>query len=140
MRRASSFLLLLVVACGTAQSTRPASIPQPDLDAHLVSPLFFGSGTTAPATIEVEVTNRADVPIEVIRVALDSPGMGQYTLGAARRDFKETLAPHESKKLTVFATAYAQTTRRPDEPLVIRAIVEFKAGTTYWREILMARE
>lgn len=140
MRRATSFLLLLVLACGTAKSTRPSSIPQPDLDAHLVNPLFFGSGTTAPATIEVEVTNRADVPIEVVRISLDSPGMGQYTLGTARREFKDTVAPHETKKLTVFATAYAQTTRRPDEPLVLRAIVEFKAGDAYWREMLMARE
>lgn len=140
MRRASSFLLLLVMACGTAQSTRPASIPQPDLDAHLVNPLFFGSGSTAPATIEVEVTNRATVPIQVVRISIDSPGMGQYTLGTERREFKDTVGPGELKKLTVFATAYAQTTRRPDEPLVIRAIVEFKAGTSYWREILMARE
>jgi hypothetical protein len=140
MRRAPSFLLLLFLGCASAQSTRPASIPQPDLDAHLVNPLFFGSGTTAPATIEVAVTNRASVPIEVVRISLDSPGMGQYTLATARREFKETIPPRETKNLTVFATAYAQTTRRPDEPLVIRAIVEFKAGDHYWREILMARE
>lgn len=140
MRRTLSFLFLLTLACASSQSTRPASIPQPGLDAHLVNPLFFGSGTTAPATIELEVMNRANVPIQVIRASLDSPGMGQYTLGRAQREFKETIAPGQTKKLTIFATAFAQTTTRPDEPLVLRAIVEFKSGESYWREILMTRE
>ena len=140
MRRAFSFLFLLTLACASSQSSRPASIAQPDLNAHMINPLFFGSGTTAPATIEVTVRNRANVPITVQRIELDSPGMGQYALGRVARDFKETVNPGEEKPFTVFATAYAQTTTRPDEPLLIRAIVEFKAGDNHWREILMARE
>ena len=140
MRRNLSVLLLLTLACASAQSTRPASIPQPDLDAHLVSPLFFGSGTSAAATIAVIARNRGPVPITVRRIEVDSPGMGQYTLGRAVRDYRDTLAPGEEKEMTVFATAYAQTTRRPTEPLQLRVIVEFEAGESRWREVLLARE
>lgn len=144
MRRGLSFLLLLVVilttACGSAKSTRPATIAQPDLDAGLATELFFGSGTQAPANIDVRVTNRATVPITLRRVEIDSPGMGQYIIGRTIRDFRETIAPGETKVVAVFATAYAQTTRRPSEPLQLRAIIEFEAGEARWREILMARE
>lgn len=144
MHRRLSFLLLLAVlvttGCGSAKSTRPASIPQPDLDAGLATELFFGSGTQAPANIDVKVTNRATVPIVLRRIEIDSPGMGQYVIGRAIRDFRETIAPGETKVVAVFATAYAQTTRRPSEPLQLRAIIEFEAGEARWREILMARE
>lgn len=139
MRRSLSFLLLLSLACGSARVSRPESVAQPEIDARLAHELFFGSGVSAPATIEVRVANRADVPITVRRVEIDSPGMAQYTLGRAVRDFRDTLAPGEAKILTVFATAYAQTTRRPSEPLQMRLIVELEGGGGRWREVLIAR-
>jgi hypothetical protein len=140
MRRALSILLLLSLGCGSAPATRPKTIRQPDMTARLVNPLFFGSGNEANATIELIVENRANVPIVVRRIELDSPGMGQYTLRQSVREFRETIGPGETKGLTTWATAVAQTTRRPTEPLVLRAIVEFNgpAGEV-WREILMLR-
>ena len=140
MRRMLSILLLLSLACGSAKSTRPASVPQPDIDARLLNPLFFGSGVEAPATIEVRVANRGAVPIIVRRIELDSPGMGQYTLARYSRIYHETVPPGEAKAITAFATAIAQTTRRPTEPLTIRAIVELEAQGQVWREILIMRE
>lgn len=144
MHRGLSFLLLFVIAlttaCGSAKSMRPATIAQPDLDAGLATELFFGSGTQAPANIDVTVTNRANVPIVLRRIEIDSPGMGQYTIGRIIRDFRETIGPGETKVVPIFATAYAQTTRRPSEPLQLRAIIAFEAGEAKWREILMARE
>ena len=140
LRKLSVLLLLTTLACASGQSSRPANIPQPELDAGLVSPLFFGSGTTAAATIAVRARNRSTVPITVRRIEVDAPGMGQYTLGRAVRDYRDTLAPGEAKEMTVFATAYAQTTRRPTEPLQLRVIVEFESGEARWREVLMTRE
>jgi hypothetical protein len=119
---------------------RPPGMPAPDMDARLVNPLFFGSGTTAPATIELRVTNRGNMPIVVRRIEIDSPGMGQYTLGRYVREHNESVGPGETKPITVFATAYAQTTRRPSEPLTIRAIVHFRAEGVHWREVLIMRE
>jgi hypothetical protein len=115
-------------------------MPQPDIDAHLVNPLFFGSGTSAPATIEIRVANRGTVPLVVRRVELDSPGMGQYVLLRYVRHYNETVPAGETKALNAFATAVAQTTRRPTEPLTIRVIVELQAAGVVWREIAMIRE
>lgn len=146
MHRAVSFLFLLTftaalaAGCGSGKSGRPSTIAQPDVNAFLVNPLFFGSGIEAPATIEVRVQNRAQVPITLRRIELDSPGMGQYTLLRKVQLFNDQLAPGETKAVTVFATAIAQTTRRPSEPLTLRAILEFRAGEAVWREVLMARE
>lgn len=141
MRWSLSILLLLTMACGSTRSARPAGIPQPDIDARLLNPVFFGSGNEAHVTIEVAIQNRATVPITVRRVELDSPGMGQYTLLRSVRDYRETVAAGETKNLTTFATAIAQTTRRPSEPLMLRVLVEFQAaGGQVWREILMLRE
>jgi hypothetical protein len=139
MRRTLSFLLLLSLACGSTQARRPEGMPQPDIDADLVSPLFFGSGTTAPATIEVRVGNRGQAPIVLRRIEIDSPGMGQYTLLRYVRQHNETIPPGEVKALTAFATAVAQTTRRPSEPLTIRAIVELQSQGQTWREVAMIR-
>lgn len=140
MRRSLPILLLLTLACASAPSGRPPGVPQPDIDARLVNPLFFGSSTSAPATIEVRVTNRGRVPIVVRRIELDSPGMGQYTLARHTREYNETVGAGETKPITIFATALAQTTRRPSEPLTLRAIVHFKAEGVTWREILIMRE
>jgi hypothetical protein len=142
MRRGISllFLLTLVIGCETAKSVRPATIPQPDIEARLVHPLHFGAGDTAPATIEVRVTNRGQVPIMARRVEIESPGMRQYTLDRGVRDFRETIQPGETKALTIFSRATALTTVNPDEPLMIRAIVELSAGESVWREVIMMRQ
>ncbi|HVE72555.1 MAG TPA: hypothetical protein VNI54_14415 [Thermoanaerobaculia bacterium] len=137
----SILLLLTLAGCASNTAKRPANIPQPDLGARLVNPLFFGSSTEAAATIEVGIRNRAAVPIILRRVEIASPGMGQYTILARPRDYRETIAPGEEKVITAFATAIAQTTTRPTEPLSLRVIVEFTNNEgAVWREILMLRE
>ena len=142
MHRIVTFLLLLTtLGCSQVKNTtRPSTIPQPELNARLAHSIFFGSSSTAPATVDVFVANRASVPITVRRIEVDSPGMGEYTLLRVTRQFHEVIKPGESKTLTVFATAQT-TVRRPTEPLTIRAVIEFEAeGNARWREILMARE
>lgn len=143
MHRVVSFLFLLTaalaMACATAQSSRPATIPAPDITAGLVHPIHFGGLNTAPATIEVRITNRAQVPLMVRRIEIESPGMTQYTLDRGIRNFRETIAPGETKALSVFSRATAQTTTRPDEPLTIRTVVEFSSGDSVWREVAVLR-
>ena len=142
MRRSLSILLLLVLAaCASTTARRPANVPQPDLGARLLNPLFFGSGNEAAATIEVGVRNRAAVPIVLRRIEIATPTMGQYSLFARPRDMRETIGPGEEKAFTAFATAIAQTTRRPTEPLQMRIILEFESvGGQVWREILLTRD
>jgi hypothetical protein len=143
MRKTLSFLLLLLplgLACASGKVTRPEGMPAPDITAQLVNPLFFGSGTTAAANIEIRVTNRGNAPLVVRRIELESPGMSQFTLGRYVREHNETVPPGETKAITAFATAYAQTTRRPTEPLTIRAIVQLQSGGKSWREIAILRQ
>jgi hypothetical protein len=132
------FLVALIAACGSAGSGRPASIAAPEIRADVAGTIFFGSGSTAPANIDVEVTNVANVPITLRHVEVDSPGMGTYALQRASRIVRETIAPGETNRVTVFATAVT-TVRNPSEPLTVRVIAEFETGKDRWREIAITR-
>lgn len=142
MHRPVSLLILLtlVLGCATASSSRPASIPQPEIDARLVQALFFGGGTTAPATIEVRITNRGKTPIVVRRIVIDSPGMQQYTLDRGQREVQETIQPDETKRVNIFSRATALVGTDVTEPLNLRAVVDFESGQTSWREVVMLRQ
>jgi len=130
--------LILLVACSTG-SARPADVAEPTIGLELAHELFFGSGATAPATIDVHVLNRATTPILLRRVQLSSPGMTTYAIYPITRDFRETIQPGEVKTVSIFATAET-TVRRPNEPLTLRAIVDFaSAGGKVWREMVITR-
>jgi hypothetical protein len=142
MHRRVSLLFLVVamaaffaLACGSASSSRPAGIAAPEVHSDLAGTVFFGSGNTAPANIDVTVTNTASVPIVLLRVEVDSPGMATYRIQRTMRQFRENLAPGETKRVTVFATAITNV-RNPSEPLTIRTIADFEAGKERWREVV----
>jgi hypothetical protein len=137
MHRRVSLLFLVAVfagACGSAGSSRPASIAAPEIRAGVAGTVFFGSGSTAPANIDVSVTNRATVPIVLRRVEVDSPGMSTYGIIRTARTMRENIAPGETKSVTVFATAVTNV-RNPSEPLTLRVIADFENGKDRWREI-----
>jgi len=138
MRRFSSLIILLLIACGSGSSGRPATVAKPDMRAELAHDVFFGSGSTAPATIDITVLNRATVPITLRRVEVSSPGMAEYGIHSTSRDFRETIQPGETKSVAVFATAET-TVRNPTEPLTIRAVVDFEVEGKIWREITTTR-
>jgi hypothetical protein len=142
MHRRVSLLFLVVVvaalfavACGSSGNTRPSGIVAPEIAAELNGTVFFGSGNTAPANIDVFVANRASVPIVLRRVEVDSPGMTTYTIRRTSRLFHDTIGPGETKRVTVFATAYTNV-RNPSEPLTLRVIAEFESGKERWREVM----
>ena len=138
MHRALTFSFVFLVACASNMAQRPKEIAQPSIEPRLASPLFFGSYSSAPATIEVLIRNNAKVPIVVRRIEVDSPGMAMFTIVKSARTFRETIPPGETKALTVFATA-TTTRSNPTEPLAMRAIVDFESGPTVWREMVMQR-
>ena len=131
-------LTLAVIGCATAQTQRPADLASPGIDITLTSPIFFGGGTHASVTLDIDVTNRAKVPITLRRVELESPGMAQYTLLRHTRTFSEQIPPGETRTVTVFPTAVTNV-RNPAEPLAVRAILEFEAAGNTWREVTMQR-
>jgi hypothetical protein len=124
-----------LIGCSTAGSTRPTNVAQPDIDANIAGPVYFGSGQTAPVTLEVTIRNNATVPLKAHQVELTSPGMTTYTLRAIRRIVNETIAPGDTRTITLFTQAYT-TVRDPAEPLTLRTIVYFEANGAKWREIV----
>ena len=137
MRRFFSLALVFVVAaCGTGGSPRPAGIAEPGLRVQLAHDVFFGSGSTAPATIDVTVQNRATVPITLRRVEVSSPSMVSYGIYTTFRDFREVIEPGATKTVPVFATAVTNV-RNPTEPLTIRAIIDLEADGKVWREMVL---
>ena len=138
MHRRVSLLFLVVLfamSCASGGSVRPANVAAPEIRADLAGNIFFGSGNSAPANIDVAVTNRASVPIVLRRVEVDSPGMSTFGLIRTSRQFRETIAPGETKGVTVFATAVTNV-RNPSEPLTVRVIADFEVGKDRWREIV----
>jgi len=131
-------ITFLVIGCASAGNQRPLEIAQPDLSVRLVNPLFFGSGTTAPATLEVTIANRANASITLRRLEVDSPGMAEYSLFPYTRNFNETIGPGETKTFTLFATARTGIARlTPNEPLTLRVFADFMAGKTRFRDIYL---
>lgn len=139
MRRIFVLLLFLAVACGSARSSRPATIPKPELEVTLLNELFFGSFDQADATIEVRIGNRSTLPIVLRRVEISSPGMVQYEIFPVAREFRQTIAPGETKAVTLF-TGARTTTSRPVEPLTLRAVLQFAGGGSVWREMILTRQ
>ena len=142
MPRAFSSLLFVAIAmlAGCASGpTRPPSIPQPGLAAGLTNELYFGSQSSAPATVEVRVTNHALVPITLRRVEVDSPTMEQWGILKVLRYYNQKVAPGETKSFLLVVTAVT-TTRRPSEPLQLRTVFEFESDGVYWRELLLSQQ
>ena len=142
MRRLLSLLIFVLIAvlpgCGTA-STRPAAVARPEIDVRLAGTPYFGSSSTAPATIEVEVVNTANVPVIVRRIEIDSPGMAQYQVVRTTKIVRETIAPGQARVIPVTVTL-VRAARNLSEPLTLRAFIDFQtAADEAWREVVMTR-
>jgi len=139
--RSLTIVFLLAVACGSGgggtsvSNKRPESIARPDINVDLASSIFWGSQASVPVTVDVTVTNRADQPITVRRVEVSSLNMTQYRIRTGVRDFRDTIAPGETKVLPVTSTA-DRIVNRPSEPLNLRAVLEIEAAGARWREII----
>lgn len=130
--------LVLIAACGTA-TQRPASVAQPEIVIAQANPIFFGSGSSAPAPFDVAISNRANVPLRVIRLRVESSGMADYAIAPYERIYQEVIPPGETRMLSVLAMAYARAAgiRPSAEPIGLRIFVDFEAGGAKFREIVL---
>ena len=133
-------LVFALMACSSSAPKfggRPATIERPDIDVRQLSVPFFGSGYTAPLPLDVDITNRSSVPLNVRRVRVEATGMSEYSIYPNERLFKETLAPGQTKSFSINATAYTNIARlTPVEPLSLRATIDFESGETRFRELV----
>lgn len=140
-RRFVVLSLAFLMACASG-STRPANLAQPELRLQKQgnAPPFFGSGYTAAVNFDVEIHNRATTPIVVTRIELQTPGMVQYAIYPTERFFRDTIEANTTRTFAIPATAYTDRDRlTATEPLTVRAVVDFEAGTEKWREIYLSR-
>jgi len=142
MRRLLSVLPLLLVAAGCASAPpdqdRPADIARPEILFAQRGQILFGGGDTAPVKLDIQVRNRARVPLLVREVEVSSPQMITYGILRSVRAYNETIPPGETRTLEMIATAETSSTDRRayDEPLSIRAMVRFEANGVRFREVV----
>ena len=132
--RTAIFLTVLAVACASTPQ-RPANVQQPEMQLSPASPIFFGSGTSAPASLDLAIANRANVPLTVVRIRIESSGIADYALRTYERNYRVTIEAgqvHVFPILTQAYAAYAGT--RTAEPLTVRVFVDFEAGGVRFRE------
>lgn len=128
-------LLLIALACSGNMAQRPAGVTQPEIDVNLANEVYFGSSSTAPATIDIRVTNTSSQPITIRRIDVESPGMTEWGIPRQSRVYNEVVAPGETRPITFFATARTITSRR-SEPLSYQTRVEFEAAGQRWQEFV----
>lgn len=125
--RQTVLLLLLAAACSTG-SLRPANIVKPEAYVEALGTPFFSDTEEAPIDLGVTITNRAAEPLLVRVISINSMGMTQYRILPIRQRFHDTIAPGETKRLIVPATAETTVARlKPTEPLLLRVEVSFEA-------------
>ena len=138
MRNIAASALIFLAACSSTRSDRPADIAQPAIQVRQAGPIFLSQGTT-PVTIDVEVTNRANVPLTIREVEIGSSDSQQYSISPARRLVNETVAPNESRTVQLSTTAVARTTQAVGQSLVIRAFVRLEANGKSFREVVIGQ-
>ena len=114
-------LLCLAVFLALSCASAPDTNPPIEVAARVAGPLFFGSGISSPANIDVQITNKSAEVITVRTIRLSSPGMLEYGIRSAEKIVQQDLAAGETRVFNVPATAIASTTTQPTEPLTIRA-------------------
>jgi len=130
MRNAAVLLFAFVFVACSSSSTPKANIIQPEVDLlQVIGPaeLNYPRGV-ADLKFEVEIENRSGEPITLKRVELASIGTGAYLL---RRDFhvyNETISPHTTRSVTVWAKAqiYGGTISE-QEPVRVRGVLHFES-------------
>jgi hypothetical protein len=127
---------LVLVAAACASSKRPANVAMAEVNVRPLATPFFGSGQQAPVALEVHVTNKATVPVNVRKIRISSPDVLQFSIRSEERVFGDTLAPGATKAFTVSTMASATSTpATPLSPVTLRVVVEFEAAGTSYREV-----
>jgi hypothetical protein len=131
LRNILSLLALATIAgCATTDSDSAPQTARPDIQVRQSGPIYFGSGSVAPVTLDVDIANPTAETLTIRRVRLESPGMGQYSLYPVTREFRETLNPGQQTSVSLSARATTSIARlNPTEPLTIRAIIEYEDST-----------
>jgi hypothetical protein len=117
--------------------TQPPTPGRPEVEVHQATALFFGSSSTAPLNLEIEIANPAKEPILVRRVRVQpGPGMVQFSIYPAERMVHETIPAGGTKVVQLTATAFTNMSRNdPTEPLGVRVTLDYESAGTRHQEL-----
>lgn len=136
MRRLLLPLLILAVAC----SSTPANPYRPTVTLDQLSGISFAATTTAPFTVEVQVTNRHTQPLTVRHMRIEGGLSQQYRVAPADQSVHEVIQPQQTFNVRLVMTAYSQQGFIQDpEPLNLRAFVSYTVGEQQFRDMYLFR-
>ena len=130
MRKIAAVAFMLLAACASSKSNAP--VPQPDVNIYQVygpSDLPYSRGVSSVnAEWAIQVTNKADVPITLTHVSLQSVGMGTMSMRREERGFQAVVPPGATGEVRLQAQLYftSDSSGSPSrEPLSLRATMNF---------------
>lgn len=135
-RIALALVVLTLAACATAMK-----IPAPDIQfAQLVGPDELNWPAEGPIEMQFAMTvvNRADEPITLRQIQLESTGDGgPYALPRDQHVFNRQIAPGQTEVIELWADAYAFRGRGRQldahAPVTIRGLAFFEAPSGSFR-------
>ena len=134
MRKA--LLFAFVFAACASGTQRPATITQPEILLEPATPIFFGSGTSTAASLNLSIANTATVPLTIVKVRIETSGAADYNLQTYDRSYRDTLGPGQMKVIPIVTQAFAAYAGvRPSEPMSVRVFVYFESAAGNFREI-----
>src|SRR5512141_2990534 len=122
--------LVLLAACASSMSNTP--VPAPDINivqVHGPSDLPYSRGVSSVnAEYAIQITNKADVPITLTHVSLQSVGMGTMAMRREERGYQAVVPPGATGEVRLQAQLYftSDSSGSPSrEPLTLRATMNF---------------
>jgi hypothetical protein len=136
---AAALLAASFLACASAPKAGPE---RPIVSVEQISPIFFGSGFSAPVHIDVTVENVHAKPITLRMVRIEpGAGMGFFSIYPEQREFNEEIAPGSVKTVQLVPTAYTRVARHtPNEPFSVRAILDLVVDGKRHRQMYLFRD
>jgi hypothetical protein len=129
MRKISFSALIVVLAACASNKTAKVDIPQPDIVVEQLSstPAVAEHVTGGvPIYLGIAVTNRADVPITLKRVNIQSMGSGGYNVPSTSRPINKVIPPEGTVQEQFWVAGYADpSVAGVNGAVALRVIAQF---------------
>ena len=126
MKRKVALVLSLLLIAGCS---RTPALKSPDLVVRLAGGFpAFRSGMEVPLNFDIYIRNNSSEPISLEQIRLESYSSMSFAINMRTTYFKQTIAPGESTKVPVFATARILSSRTArSEPMTVRVTANFNS-------------
>jgi hypothetical protein len=124
-----SALIVVLAACASGDKTAKVDIPQPDIAVEQLSstPAVAEHVTGGvPIYLGVAVTNRANVPITLKRLNIQSMGSGGYNVPSQSRPINKVIPPEGTDQEQFWVSGYADpSVAGVNGAVALRVIAQF---------------